>query len=73
MISPGLDQARPQPLSGEARIMTIAKAVEKIARLGGYRANMKKRPPGAEVLRRGIQRLNDLTIRWLLAKTQKSG
>lgn len=54
-------------------VMSIGEAVEKIARLCGYRSNVKKRPPGAELLWRGIQRLNDLTAGWLLAKSQKSG
>jgi hypothetical protein len=51
----------------------IGECVEKIARLGGYRGNARKRPPGAEVLWRGIQRLNDLTAGWLLARSQKCG
>ena len=72
-VSLSPDQARPQSPGGEGQIMSIAEAVEKIARLGGYRDNMKKRPPGAELLWRGIQRLHDLTTGWLLAKTQKSG
>ena len=73
IVSLNLGQPQKQPLSGEAQIMSLAEAVEKIARLGGYRDNMKKRPPGAELLWRGIQRLHDLTTGWLLAKTQKSG
>lgn len=77
-VSPGInslssDQAPHASLSEKAPIMSIGEAVEKIARLGGYRGNMKKRPPGAELLWRGIQRLHDLTTGWLLAKNQKSG
>ncbi len=72
-VSLSLDQARQQSPGGEALFMSIGEAVENIARLGGYRGNMQKRPPGAELLWRGIQRLNDLTTGWLLAKAQKSG
>jgi hypothetical protein len=53
--------------------LRLGEAVEKIARLGGYRGNASKRPPGAEVLWRGLQRLQDITKGWLLAKNQKSG
>ena len=47
--------------------MSVAEAVEKIARLGGYRDNMQKRSPGAELLWRGIQRLN----RWLASRSRR--
>ena len=63
------------PATGRAAVlpMNLGQAVEKIARLGGHRGNPKKRPPGTEVLWRGIQRLLDLTQGWLLAKGLKSG
>lgn len=56
-----------------AQSMNLGQVMASIARLGGYQGNPQKRPPGAEVLWRGIQRLNDLTQGWLLAQPQKSG
>jgi hypothetical protein len=65
--------ARPEEHQAPTLVMKIGEAVEKIARLGGYRGNPKKRPPGAELLWRGIQRLNDLAAGWRLAGGQQSG
>jgi len=53
--------------------MKLGHVMASIARLGGYQGNPQKRPPGAEVLWRGIQRLYDLTQGWLLAQHQESG
>lgn len=57
----------------QAQPMTLGQVMASIARLGGYQGNPQKRPPGAEVLWRGIQRLHDLTQGWLLAQHQESG
>ena len=53
--------------------MNLGQAIAKIAQLGGHRGNPQKRPPGAEVLWRGPQRLHDLTQGWQLARKEKSG
>ena len=57
----------------QAQPMNLGQVMARIARLGGYQGNPQKRPPGAEVLWRGIQRLHDLTQGWLLAQHQESG
>lgn len=47
---------------------TIARAVEWIARLGGWLARKKDPPPGAEVIWKGLHSLHDMTQTWKLAK-----
>ncbi len=47
--------------------LTVAWAVEAIARLGGYLEHRRKTPIGIQVLWRGWAKLHDLVEGWLLA------
>ncbi|MGB8699072.1 MAG: IS4 family transposase, partial [Thermosynechococcaceae cyanobacterium] len=47
--------------------LTVAWAVEAIARLGGYLEHRRKTPIGIQVLWRGWAKLQDLVDGWLLA------
>ena len=49
------------------KALTVAWAVEAIARLGGYLEHRRKTPIGIQVLWRGWAKLHDLVEGWLLA------
>lgn len=53
--------------SGLPRTLTVAWAVEAIARLGGYLEHRRKTPIGIQVLWRGWAKLHDLVEGWQLA------
>lgn len=42
-----------------------------IARLGGWKNYNSKRPPGPIILKKGLDRFNNIYQGWLLAQTQK--
>jgi len=49
------------------KVLTVAWAVEAVARLGGYLAHRRKTPIGIQVLWRGWLKLESLCEGWLLA------
>jgi hypothetical protein len=49
-------------------VTTVAEVIREIARLGGYTPYRNARPPGVQVLWRGLRRLEDMTAGWLLAR-----
>ena len=66
-----LDSAQIQVLKAKSsrlpKTLTIAWAVEAIARLGGYLEHRRKTPLGIQVLWRGWAKLQDLVEGWRLA------
>ena len=66
-----LDSAQIQVLKAKSsrlpKTLTIAWAVEAIARLGGYLEHRRKTPIGIQVLWRGWAKLQDLVEGWRLA------
>ena len=52
-----------------ATVPTVAEAMVWIARLGGFLARRGDGQPGATVIWRGWQRLNDIVDTWLLFNT----
>jgi hypothetical protein len=61
-----LDRLFPDPSPREGP-RTISDYVLKIAKLGGYLARVKDRPPGNQVIWRGLRRLADIEIGFLAA------
>lgn len=61
-----LDQLFPKDLSSTTA-PTISDYILKIAKLGGYLANPKTRPPGNQVIWRGLSRLSDIEFGFLAA------
>lgn len=51
------------------KILTVAWAVEAVARLGGYLEHRRQTPIGIQVLWRGWLKLQDLCEGWQLAQT----
>lgn len=54
------------PEVSKRRKMTLATYLIKIARLGGYLARTKDSPPGNMVMWRGLSRLTDIELGFLL-------
>ena len=61
-----LDRLFPDPSSRNTR-GTVSDYILKIAKLGGYLARAKDRPPGNQVIWRGLRRLADIEIGFLAA------
>ncbi len=51
------------------KLLTVAWALEAVARLGGYLSHRRKTPIGIQVLWRGWLKLQDLCEGWYLAQT----
>jgi hypothetical protein len=55
------------PATIERRKATLSTYLVKIARLGGYLKGVKDSPPGNTVMWRGLSRLRDIELGFLLA------
>ena len=58
------DKDRPSLTAG-----TLASYLTKVAQLGGYLARTKDPPPGNTVMWRGLSRLTDINLGYMLART----
>jgi hypothetical protein len=54
---------------GIGKPLTIGQSVRWIAQLGGHRGAPSSPPPGADTLWRGMIRLKDMTLGWIMAST----
>jgi hypothetical protein len=61
-----LDTLIPDPTAKRPRQRTLSPYLTKIARLGGYLARSKDPPPGNTVMWRGLSRLTDIELGFLL-------
>jgi hypothetical protein len=52
--------------SGRKRLATLASYLTKLARLGGYLARVKDPPPGNTVMWRGLSRLTDIELGFVM-------
>lgn len=63
-----LEKLMGEGLSEKDRASTIRECLLKVARLGGYLARASDPPPGNTVMWRGLSRLTDIQLGYLLAK-----
>ena len=64
-----LDRLAPDKKSLSANAGTLASYLTKVAQLGGYLARTKDPPPGNTVMWRGLSRLTDINLGYMLART----
>jgi len=64
-----LDRLVPDKTSPSANAGTLAAYLTKVAQLGGYLARTKDPPPGNTVMWRGLSRLTDINLGYMLART----
>ena len=64
-----LDRLIPDKTIPSVTAGTLAAYLTKVAQLGGYRARTKDPPPGNTVMWRGLSRLTDINLGYMLART----
>ena len=63
-----LDRLIPDPIGNRRRTAVLSRYLTKVAQLGGYLARRSDSPPGNMVMWRGLSRLTDIELGFLLAK-----
>ncbi len=61
-----LDRLIPSPREHRRRIVVLSRYLTKVAQLGGYLARRNDSPPGNTVMWRGLSRLTDIEIGFLM-------
>jgi len=61
-----VDELIPDKAVKQSRAVTLTCCLTKIARLGGYLARTKDPPPGNTVMWRGLSRLTDIELGFLM-------